>query len=249
MPRLAKQLRYVGDDDEPLMFYAAKSSPTMFEFVAGLVRDTIGEVGLVEQLRHRSAKRGNVLMEACINQRTFEKVWVLLEQADCLEELKAEIDSNGKSWIHYAAEAGNLTALSKFGSDLSAKQESLSAADNEGWSGFMYAARGRGDFNASFLETICGRTTSVVNPGNEQQIKEQLTRVAHDSDESTLLMHAAIGGRKSYEIICSLMADTGCVDKNGKYDQDFMLLSWAAEGGDTQVFETVAQGIKVSTFF
>lgn len=61
---LARQLRYEDDKEETLMFYAAASTPAMFSAVKGLVRDTIGDAGLAEQLRHNSAMGVNVLMKA-----------------------------------------------------------------------------------------------------------------------------------------------------------------------------------------
>lgn len=226
------------------MFYAAKSSPKMFSAAERLIRDTIGEVGLVEQLKHRSAIGGTILMEACNNPGTFEGAWALLKQTGCLRGLLDSKDENNRSWILYAAESGNLEALSKPEIDISA----FSSKDNEGWSGFMYAARGRGATNASFLEKICESAKLVDNPQSEAHLKQQLTRVANDSDRSTLLMHAAIGGRESYSLICKLMRENGCVDdwRRG-CDGDAVLLSWAAEGGDIHVFEMVAQGIKVMT--
>lgn len=61
---LSRQLRFEDDSEETLMFYAVASSPTMFSAVAGLVRDTIGNAGLAEQLRHNCARGTNVLMKA-----------------------------------------------------------------------------------------------------------------------------------------------------------------------------------------
>lgn len=61
---LARQLRYEDDKEETLMFYAASSTPAMFSAVKRLVRDTIGDAGLAEQLRHNSAMEVNVLMKA-----------------------------------------------------------------------------------------------------------------------------------------------------------------------------------------
>ncbi len=46
------------------MFYAAASSPEMFSAVKRLVRDTVGNAGLAEQLRHNCAGGTNVLMKA-----------------------------------------------------------------------------------------------------------------------------------------------------------------------------------------
>lgn len=227
------------------MFYAAKSSPKIFSAAKRLVRDTIGEVGLVEQLKHRSAIGGTILMEACNNPGTFERAWRLLEQTGCLRELLGSKDEDDRSWILYAAEAGNLGALSKLENNISA----FSSTDKKGWSGFMYAARGRGATNASFLKKICETAKSVDDPQSEAHLKGQLTRVAKDSDRSTLLMHAAIGGRESYSLICELMRETGCVnDWHRECDDDAVLLSWAAEGGDIEVFEKAAQGIKVMSY-
>ena len=246
MPQLAKQLRFEDDYKEPLMFYAAKSSPVMFEAVQKLVRDTIGEVGLTEQLRHRSARGIDILMKSCNDPITFGKVWDLLDQADCLEELLRDArDKDGKSWIHHAAEAGNRAAFPKLDNDLSSLLKEFSSEDSKGWSGVMYAARGQHESNESFLEELCGHAKPADDPDFESQLKEQLTRIARDSDKSTLLMHAAIGGRKQFDIVRSLMCRTGCDVWSGKHDTTAMLLSWASKGGDIDVFERVAQGIKV----
>lgn len=243
--RLAKQLRYEDDDEKPLLFYAAagKRLP-MFHAVRQLVEDTIGLVGLAEQLRHQDAKGTNVLMQSCSDPEIFTEVWALLEQTCWLDELCQAKDKNGKSWVVHAAEAGNLAVFQKLGGlDTNAL---FSAADSRDWSGFQYAARGRGAFSLDFLSMLCG--LCFAEPAQHGLLVQQLTRESKDDDRSTLLMHSAIGGMGCYEYVCGMMREVGCATFQGDMQERLcVLLSWAAQGGDIGVLNSVAGGIKVRT--
>lgn len=225
------------------MFYAAKSTPWMFEAVRKMVKDTIGVVGLAEQLRHQCANGANVLMKASNSPGVFADVWELSRRMGCLDELREEYDKKGKNYVLHAAEAGNPAIFQKISSDEEPDVYTLfSATDDKGWNGFMYAARGRGLHSTTFLRKlfeICD-----AQPVEPEQVKEQLTRVADDDDKSTLLMHAAIGGRGSYDTIWRKMQKLKCIDA-GDSDRDVVLLSWAAQGGDVAVLNAVAARIKV----
>ncbi|CAN0283207.1 unnamed protein product, partial [Ascophyllum nodosum] len=153
---LAKQLRYEDDTERPLMFYAAASSLAMFRAAKKLVRDTIGRAGLTEQLRHRCARNMNLLMKASSDAEIFAEVWALAERARCLEELKEQRDFEGRNWILHAAEAGNLAVFKQLDGGPRVMYNLFSAVDSKGWSGFMYAARGKGDHNVDFLTMLCG---------------------------------------------------------------------------------------------
>lgn len=241
-PLLAKQLRYEDDKETPLMFYAAKSSLSMFRAVRKLVRDTIGRAGLTEQLRHQCARGRNILMEASSDPDVFAEVWTLASRAGCLDELLEERDLEGRNWILHAAEAGNLAVFKQLDRGTREMYDLFSTEDVKGWSGFMYAARGKGDRNNDFLTMLCGM---CFPEEKDPLLSEQLTRVAEDDDASTLLMHAAIGGRESYAVVCRMIREAGCVDRRGDLDRDPVLLSWAAKGGDVLALNAVAEGIKV----
>ena len=241
---LAKQLRYEDDTERPLMFYAAASSLAMFRAAKKLVRDTIGRAGLTEQLRHRCARNMNLLMKASSDAEIFAEVWALAERARCLEELKEQRDFEGRNWILHAAEAGNLAVFKQLDGGPRVMYNLFSAVDSKGWSGFMYAARGKGDHNVDFLTMLCGM---CFPDEKDPLLSEQLTRVAEDDDASTLLMHAAIGGREPYAVVCRMIREAECVDRRGDLDRDPVLLSWAAQGGDVQVLNAVSDGIKVGS--
>ncbi|CAM9757421.1 unnamed protein product [Scytosiphon promiscuus] len=256
---LARQLRYEDDKEETLMFYAAASTPAMFSAVKGLVRDTIGDAGLAEQLRHNSAMGANVLMKASNNDEVFKEVWTLLDRTNCLQELMEDRDKEGKNWVLYAAEAGNLAVFHKTGYGSEGVYTQFSQADGRGWNGFMYAARGKGAHSAMFLATL--RRLCLAGAENQGRLTEQLTRVADteahgasdweivDADPSTLLMHAAIGGSELYTLVCEMMREVDCAyPLDERFNKGAILLSWAAEGGDTTVLDKVAEGIKTATF-
>lgn len=241
--RLARQLRFEDDDEKPLLFYAAagKCLP-MFHAVRQLVEDTIGVVGLAEQLRHQDAQGTNVLMQSCSDPEIFTEVWALLDETCWLDELCQAKDKNGKSWVIHAAEAGNLATFQKLGGLNT--NALFSATDSRDWSGFQYAARGRGPFSVDFLSMLCG--LCFAESAQHSLLVEQLTREADDDDRSTLLMHAAIGGMGCYAFVCGMMREVGCVALEPDTQQRLcVLLSWAAQGGDIGVLNAVAGGIKV----
>lgn len=111
---LARQMRFEDDQDKPLLFYAASSKrSSMLVAVRHLLQDTIGLVGLGDQVRHLDANEGNVLMQACNDPGAFEVVWELLESNGWLEEQLSATDRDGRGWLLHAAEAGNSAVLSK----------------------------------------------------------------------------------------------------------------------------------------
>lgn len=183
-------------------------------------------------------------------------MWSLLERTRCLEELRDDSDKAGKNWVLYAAEFGNLGLFFRLGYRPEDIYAQLSAEDKRGWNGFMYAARGRrrrgaaaAPHNAEFLREV--RKLCFLGPENRGRLREQLTRVAErDDDRSTMLLHAAIGGRDSYSLVCKLMREAGCAappgEGEGGPDREAALLSWAVEGGDMDVLNVVAGGIKAS---
>lgn len=237
MALLAKHLRYKDDTGKPLMFFAARSSLVMFQAARKLVKDTIGGGGLVEQLRHHCVRGMNILMMAASAPDVFAEVRDLAEQSGCLEELLEGKDRGGRNWLFHAAEAGNLAVFKQL--DIRDIYTLFSAVDNNGWGGFMYAVRGK---NVEFFTMLCGLCFSDKR---DSLLSKQLTRVAHDDDSSTLLMHAAIGGLEQYNVVDQMIRETGCYDHRGDLDKDSALLSWAAKGGDARVLNAVAERIKV----
>lgn len=240
---LARQLRYEDDDERPLMFYAAASSPEMFAAVKKLVKNTIGNAGLVEQLRHQCAKGENVMMRASNHSGVFTAVWALLERTGCLEELLEEQDKQGKSWVLHAAEVSNLAVFQKLDRGLAHVYSLFSATDRRGWSGFMYAARARGEHSTDFLSMLCGLCFAEIK--DQPRLVRELTRTA-DDDNSTMLMHSARGGHGSYALVCRMLRDSGCIGEDDEHTTATLLI-WAARGGDINVLNAVAGGIKVRT--
>lgn len=226
------------------MFYAAMSSLAMFKAVKNLVKDTIGHVGLAEQLRHQSAKGQNVLMTACQDPGVFRAVWTLLERTKTLEELLDEEDKDGKSWILYAAEDGNCEVFPKLDKVHADNYAIFSSKDNNGWNGFTYAARGQTVDSLNFLNNMC--RVCFIGVAGQERLEEQLKRKS--IDDSTMQMHAAIGGYTQFALVSKMMRDIGYAIQSGEDSNDPMLLSWAAKGGDIIVLEMVAKGIKVREF-
>lgn len=239
MALLAKHLRYKDDTGKPLMFFAASSSLAMFEAARKLVRDTIGGGGLVEQLRHHCYRGMNILMVAASAPDVFAVVRDLAEQSGCLEELLEDEDRGGRNWVFHAAEAGNLVIFKHLDMKAGGVYGLFNTVDNNGWGGFMYAARGK---NVEFFTMLCGLCFADKK---DSLLSEQLTREAHDDDSSTLLMHAAIGGLDMYNVVIRMIRENGCHDHWGNPDKDSALLSWAAKGGDVRVLNAVAESIKV----
>lgn len=174
--------------------------------------------------------------------QVFEKVWLLLENTNCLDELKDDRDKEDKNWVLYAAEAGNLCVFDKLGQTFEGKFGELETEDARGWNGFTYAARGRGVQSVEFLGEL--RKLCFSRTAGREMLTDQLTRSTRDADCSTMLTHAAIGGLHSYKLVCEMMRDAGCSDPPDER-HSIVLLSWAAEGGNTAVLNVVAGGIKV----
>lgn len=183
-------------------------------------------------------------------------MWALLDRTHCLQELMEDRDKEGKNWVLYAAEAGNRRVFQKIGYGSEGVYAQFSETDNRGWNGFMYAARGRGVHSAKFLKIL--RRICLSGPGSRGRLTDQLTRVADreahgavegeidDADPSTLLMHAATGGSESYALVCEMMREADCAfPLDERFNKGAILLSWAAEGGDNGVLDTVAEGIRV----
>lgn len=172
-------------------------------------------------------------------------MWDLLETNNCLDELKDDRDKEDRNWVLYAAEAGNLSVFHRFGQSLEDKRAQLETEDKRGWNGFMYAARGgRGVHGVRFLREL--RQLCVSRAADLGMLREQLTRSARDADRSTMLTHAAIGGLDSYRLVCEMMREADCNDLPDEHNS-IVLLSWAAQGGNTAVLNVVAGGIKVRT--
>lgn len=171
------------------------------------------------------------------------QVWALLERIRCLRELMDENDKDGKSWVLYAAEAGNPAVFDKIRLISEDVYTLFSRADRRGWNGFMYTVRRRGAGNLSFLKMLCA--ACFASREDAAKLEEQLTRVANDEDRSTMLMHASIGGRKAYNFVCSMMSEIEYVGNPDQHDKNLAMLCWAAQGGDITVLNMVAEGIKV----
>lgn len=237
---LAKQLRYEDDTKRTLMFYAAGESFEMFQAASEVLEKTTGSIGLAEQLRHHCAQGINILMKASLDPSLFMKAWEVADQTDCLEDLLKEKDFKGRNWLLHAAKAGN-SAVFELIKDQKKLYNSFNEGDEMGWNGFMYAARGQEGQNGEFFKELC----EMCFYGDKGDLLcDQLKKVSRDEDESTLLMHAAIGGHKTYAKVCRMIQTTGCGDMNG-LKRHAVLLSWAAEGGNIQVLNAVAKGIKV----
>lgn len=182
-------------------------------------------------------------------------MWSLLERTHCLDELRDDSDKDGKNWVLYAAEFGNLGLFFRLGYRPEDIYAQLSAEDARGWNGFMYAARGRrrrggAAHSAEFLREV--RKLCFSSPEDRERLREQLTRVAEeDDDRPTMLLHGAIGGRESYSLVCEMMREADCAAPLGEGEggpgREAALLSWAVEGGDVDVLTVVAGGIKAST--
>ena len=173
-------------------------------------------------------------------------MWTLLESTHCLDELRDDKDKEKKNWVLYAAEHGNLGLFFRLGYHLEDIYSQLEAEDVRGWNGFMYAARGRGAHSSEFLRKL--RKLCFSRPEDRDRLRAQLTRIATgDGDDSTMLLHAAIGGRESYALVCEMMREAGCdAPSEEGPTRGAALLSWAAEGGDVDVLTVVAGGIKAS---
>lgn len=171
------------------------------------------------------------------------QVWALLERTRCLRELIDENDKGGKSWVLYAAEAGNPVVFDKIHVIAEDVYTLFSKADNRGWNGFMYSVRRRGASNLSFLKMLCAEC--FASRADAAKLEEQLTRVASDDDRSTMLMHASIGGRKAYNFVCSMMSEIEFTGNPDQGNKNLAMLCWAARGGDVTVLNMVAEGIKV----
>lgn len=215
----------------------------MFQAVKKLIKETIGVAGLAEQLRHQCSKGTNVLMRASSDPEVFREVWALLERTRCLRELMDECDKDGKSWVLYAAEAGNPAVFDKIRAISEDVYTLFRKTDSRGWNGFMYAVRKRAPDNLDFLRMVCA--ACFASRADAPKLEEQLTRVANDDDKSTMLMHASIGGRKAYSFVCSMMSEIKYAGNPDQHDKNLAMLSWAAQGGDITVLNMVAEGIKV----
>lgn len=253
---MAKQLRYEDDDKQPLIFYAAASSLEMFRVVKELLRDTIGIAGLAEQLRRRCVAGRNALMRVSSNTGVILEMRKLLGRTECLkrvervrgiirrnclDELMEADDRDGKSWFLHAAAASNLDVLVKI--RLPNMYAICCASDRKGWNAFTHAARGQGERGSEFFAKLCD--TLLDGDDNADRRKNQMVRVANDDDQSTLLMHAAVGGSENFRRVCLMMRKDDLAPSFAECDRDATLLSWAAEGGDAVVISTVAAKIKV----
>ena len=154
-----------------------------------------------------------------------------------------ENDKDGKSWVLYAAEAGNPVVFDKIRIIAEDVYTLFSKADNRGWNGFMYTVRRRGAGNLSFLKMLCA--ACFASRADAAKLEEQLTRVANDDDRSTMLMHSSIGGRKAYNFVCSMMSEIEYTGNPDQGNKNLAMLCWAAQGGDVTVLNMVAEGIKV----
>lgn len=175
--------------------------------------------------------------------RRDSQVWALLERTRCLRELMDENDKGGKSWVLYAAEAGNTAIFDKIRVLSEDVYTLFSKPDKRGWNGFMYTVRRRSPNNLCFLKMLCA--ACFASRADAAKLEEQLTRVASDDDKSTMLMHASIGGRKAYNFVCSMMSEIEYEGNPDQHDKNLAMLCWAAEGGDITVLNMVAEGVKV----
>ena len=184
--------------------------------------------------------------EMCIRDsppcRGMAQVWALVERTRCLRELMDENDKDGKSWVLYAAEAGNPALFDKIRVMSEDVYTLFNKADKRGWNGFMYTVRRRTS-NLNFLKMVCA--ACFASRADAAKLEEQLTRVANDDDRSTLLMHSSIGGRNAYNFVCSMMSEIEYAGNPDQHDKNLAMLCWAAQGGDITVLNMVAEGIKV----
>lgn len=231
----------------------------MFLVVKELLRDTLGVAGLAEQLRRRYVAGRNALMKVSSNTGVLLEMQTLLARttcltrverlrgitrSSCLDELKKDKDQDGNSWFLHAAASSNLHVLETVcPADMYAK---CCASDRKGWNAFTYAARGQGKCGSDFVANLCEKCLNGQE--NTERCRTQTVRRAEDEDESTLLRHAAIGRREIFRLVCRMMKHHDLAQSLGENGRDATLLSWAVQGGDAAVINTVAAKIKVCLY-
>lgn len=239
---MVKQLRDVDDEQKPLLFHAVsgQSTPSSFRAARILLSKTLGRGGMEEQLKHLDSSGRNIFMHAArySRNRVWLEVWGIFYARKELAGQLAAADKDGKRVLMYAAEAGNEALVDKI---LDWEREQGEARDLQGWNVLMYAARGRRS----------EKVLQVLHDWYSHQalLEHQLTMEGFDG--ATVLMHAALGGFRSFSTVRKfLSAEESGFAKHSASDLErrpleAKLLGWAAKGGDTDVLNAVAAGIKV----